>query len=107
MKITTAAVPPFFKNGYVVACEHTGEAILIDPGDEVPQLLDVVRTQSLRVKFILLTHAHLDHITGVGGAEAAVKIPIRDHRDDLFFFFEKGDRTTEVEVRALFIQMGN
>jgi len=86
MRITTAAVPPFFKNGYVVACEHTGEAILIDPGDEVPQLLDVVSKQSLRVKFILLTHAHLDHITGVGAAKAALNVPIWLHRDDLFLY---------------------
>jgi hydroxyacylglutathione hydrolase len=86
MRITTAAVPPFFKNGYVVACEHTHEAILIDPGDEVPQLLETVSRQALRVKYILLTHAHIDHITGVGAAKAALNIPVWLHRGDLFLY---------------------
>ena len=42
MIIETRAVPPFQKNGYVVACETTREAVVIDPGDEVDMLLDVV-----------------------------------------------------------------
>jgi glyoxylase-like metal-dependent hydrolase (beta-lactamase superfamily II) len=86
MRITTAAVPPFFKNGYVVSCEKTGEAIVIDPGDEVQQLLKAVSGQSCSVKYILLTHAHLDHITGVGAAKAALHAPVWLHRDDLFLY---------------------
>jgi hydroxyacylglutathione hydrolase len=86
MRITTAAVPPFFKNGYVVSCERTKEAVLIDPGDEVQELLDAVKAESLRVKYILLTHAHIDHITGVGKAKSALEVPIWLHRDDLFFY---------------------
>ena len=39
MRIATAAAPPFYKNGYVVSCEDTREAVLIDPGDEVESLL--------------------------------------------------------------------
>jgi glyoxylase-like metal-dependent hydrolase (beta-lactamase superfamily II) len=39
---------------------------LIDPGDEVDDLLDVIRRERLKVKAILLTHAHLDHTSGVG-----------------------------------------
>ena len=42
MIVETRAVPPFQKNGYVVACETTREAVVIDPGDEVDMLLDVV-----------------------------------------------------------------
>ena len=48
MIIETRAVPPFQKNGFVVACETTREAVLIDPGDEVDMLLDVVARQSLK-----------------------------------------------------------
>ena len=40
MLIRTAAVPPFYKNGYLVACERTRAGVLIDPGDEVDSLLD-------------------------------------------------------------------
>ena len=86
MRITTAAAPPFFKNGYIVACEHSPDAVIIDPGDEVQDLLDTVKAEALRVKYILLTHAHLDHITGVGLAKSALGAPIWLHRDDLFLY---------------------
>jgi glyoxylase-like metal-dependent hydrolase (beta-lactamase superfamily II) len=84
--IETRAVAPFFKNGFVVACNDTREAILIDPGDEVPDLLTFAEQQSLAIRFILLTHAHVDHITGVGVAKQALGVPIYLHRDDLFLY---------------------
>jgi hydroxyacylglutathione hydrolase len=84
--IETRAVPPFFKNGFVVGCERTREAVVIDPGEEVAQLLDVVVRQRLSVKYILLTHAHLDHVTGVGRAKAALGAPVYLHRDDVFLY---------------------
>jgi len=81
-----AAVAPFFKNGFVAGCEDTREAVIIDPGDEVEMLLDVVRNRRLTVTNILLTHAHLDHITGVGRAKAATSAPVWLHRDDNFLY---------------------
>jgi len=83
MLIEIRAVPPFQKNGFVVGCPRTREAVLIDPGDEVGQLLDVVAGQQLSVKFILLTHAHIDHVTGVAEAVRALHAPVYLHRDDL------------------------
>ncbi len=65
MILEVRAVEPFFKNGYVLGCERTREGIVIDPGDEVGELLGAVERHSLSIKYILLTHAHLDHITGV------------------------------------------
>jgi len=86
MRIRSAAVAPFFKNGYVVSCEETREGVLIDPGDEVPDLLRWIRQDGVIVRAILLTHAHLDHITGAGSAKAALAAPIWLHRDDLFLY---------------------
>ena len=60
--------------------------MLIDPGDEVHMLLDVVQRQNLVVQSILLTHAHVDHVTGVGRAKQAVKAPVYLHRDDQFLY---------------------
>jgi hydroxyacylglutathione hydrolase len=86
MILETRAVDPFFKNGYVVGCPDTREGIVIDPGDEVDQLLEATRAHRLDVKYILLTHAHLDHITGVGRAKAALGVPVGLHRDDDFLY---------------------
>ncbi len=83
MRIRAAAVEPFFKNGYLVSCETTREAVLIDPGDEVDELLEAARGGQLNVRAILLTHAHLDHITGVGRAKAVLRVPVWLDRADV------------------------
>jgi glyoxylase-like metal-dependent hydrolase (beta-lactamase superfamily II) len=80
------AVGPFFKNGFVLGCEETRESVLIDPGDEVDELLAIAGRQSLAIIHILLTHAHIDHITGVGTAKKALGVPVYLHRDDLFLY---------------------
>ena len=86
MNLHTAAVAPFYKNGFLVACEDTREAILIDPGDEVDQLLAAVRSADADVKAVLLTHAHLDHITGVGRVKEVLGLPVWLHADDQFLY---------------------
>ena len=60
MILETRAVPPFFKNGYLLGCEDTRLAVLIDPGDETPDMLTAIEHHRLEVRYILLTHAHLD-----------------------------------------------
>jgi glyoxylase-like metal-dependent hydrolase (beta-lactamase superfamily II) len=77
---------PFVQNGYVVGCEATREAVLIDPGDGVQGMLAFVERESLTVRHILLTHAHIDHVTGVAAAKRALGVPVYLHRDDLFLY---------------------
>lgn len=86
MFLETRAVPPFEKNGFVVGCEKTRQGFLIDPGDEVGMLLEVVRTQHLAITAILLTHAHVDHVTGVAKAKTALDVPVYLHRADQFLY---------------------
>jgi glyoxylase-like metal-dependent hydrolase (beta-lactamase superfamily II) len=84
--IETRAVPPFLKNGFVVACAATRDAVLIDPGDEVDELLAIAADQAFAITHILLTHAHVDHVTGVAAAKRALGVPVYLHRDDLFLY---------------------
>lgn len=86
MDIVTAAAPPFFENGYLVTCEETLETVIIDPGDAVDDLIEHATAERLKVTMILLTHAHLDHVSGVERAKAAFGAPIWLHRDDLFLY---------------------
>jgi glyoxylase-like metal-dependent hydrolase (beta-lactamase superfamily II) len=83
MILEVRAVPPFYKNGFVVGCERTHEAAVIDPGDEADELLAAVRDRGVDVTHILLTHAHIDHITGVAQIKDALDAPVYLHRDDL------------------------
>jgi len=89
--MVTAAAPPILKNGFLVSCEETKEAVYIDPGDEVDDLIARARSAKLKVTLILLTHAHFDHVSGVARAKAAFGAPIWLHRDDLFLY----NRATE------------
>jgi glyoxylase-like metal-dependent hydrolase (beta-lactamase superfamily II) len=84
--IESRSVAPFHKNGYVVACGRTRHAVLIDPGDEIDALLRIVETERLAVASILLTHAHVDHVSGVARAKRATGARIGVHRDDEFLY---------------------
>jgi hydroxyacylglutathione hydrolase len=96
MIVESQAVGPFFKNGFVVGCEETRDAVLIDPGDEVASLLAFAERGGLTIRHILLTHGHVDHVTGVAAAKRALNVPIHLHRDDLFLY----DRA--IEIGAMF-----
>ena len=82
MIVETAAAGAFMKNGYVLGCERTKMAVYIDPGDEVEQLLAFIAEQGLLVSHILLTHAHVDHVSGVAEAKRRLGAPIHLHAAD-------------------------
>ena len=86
MILEVRAVAPFYKNGFLVACERTREGVLIDPGDEVDELLAAVRDYEVDVSAVLLTHAHIDHITGVSAVKEAFGVPVYLHADDQFIY---------------------
>lgn len=86
MILEVRAVPPIYKNAFVVGCERTREAIVIDPGDEVDEVLAAVRDMDVTVTHILLTHAHVDHISGVDVAKEAFGVDVYLHKDDLFLY---------------------
>jgi hydroxyacylglutathione hydrolase len=86
MIIETQAAGPFVQNGFVVGCEETREAVLIDPGDGAHELIAFAVREQLNIRHILLTHAHLDHVSGVAGAKRALGVPVYLHRDDLFLY---------------------
>jgi glyoxylase-like metal-dependent hydrolase (beta-lactamase superfamily II) len=60
--------------------------VIIDPGDEVDSLLAFIDREHISIKQILLTHAHVDHVTGVARAKRACGVPIHLHREDLFLY---------------------
>lgn len=79
-------VGAFAENSYVVGCPASGRAVLIDPGGEVPALLEVARELGLEIDAIWLTHAHLDHVLGLREAAAATGAPIWLHPEDRMLY---------------------
>jgi glyoxylase-like metal-dependent hydrolase (beta-lactamase superfamily II) len=73
-------------NAFLVWDPKSREAIAFDTGADCRPILDRVKKEKLTVKLILLTHAHVDHVTGVAAAKRALGVPVHLHRDDLFLY---------------------
>lgn len=75
-------VGPLRMNAVLVTSPGTGEAVLIDPGDEPAQLLAWVKASGCRVTALLATHGHFDHVGAAAEVGAALGLPLRCHPDD-------------------------
>lgn len=82
MLIQRIPVGPLATNCYVIACDKTGEAAVVDPGGDKADVLDFIESNSLVVKYIILTHGHGDHIAGVEHIKAATGAKVAIHSLD-------------------------
>ena len=62
--------------------EESHEAIVIDPGDNIDEILGILEKHALRVKVIVITHAHIDHIGGAAKLKAATGAPVLMNAND-------------------------
>lgn len=76
------AVGPLRCNCSVIGDEATREAIVIDPGDDIEDVLALVRKHNLQVKQIVVTHAHIDHVGGAMKLRTATGAPILLNQND-------------------------
>lgn len=70
-------------NCSILGDEVSGEAIVIDPGDDIPHLVKLLEKHQLTVKQILITHAHIDHIAGAARLKKLTGAPILYNQRDL------------------------
>ena len=75
-------VGPLQCNCSIVGDETSHEAMVIDPGDEIEQILAVLRQHSLTVKQIVITHAHIDHIGGAAKLKRITGAPVLLNAND-------------------------
>ena len=61
----------------------THEAIVVDPGDEVDRILEILRKHKLKVLAIVSTHTHIDHVGGLARLHELTGAPVLMHKDDL------------------------
>jgi len=70
-------------NCSIMGDEESGEAVVIDPGDEVERVQEVLARHSLRAKYIIATHAHIDHVGGFEALKRATGATVVMHAADL------------------------
>jgi len=80
--IETLAVGPIQANCFILGCEETREAVVIDPGEEADRILALVAETNLTVKYIINTHGHMDHVSANKKMHEATGAPILIHSLD-------------------------
>jgi hydroxyacylglutathione hydrolase len=75
-------VGPLQCNCSIVGDEASREAMVIDPGDDIADVLALIEKHNLRVKHIVITHAHIDHVGGAMKLRAATGAPLLLNKND-------------------------
>ncbi|MDI6805159.1 MAG: MBL fold metallo-hydrolase, partial [Candidatus Bathyarchaeia archaeon] len=99
MMVQLFTVGELMTNCYVVSCEQTREALIIDPGfddsREAEKIFKYVGDKSLQLKFVLNTHGHPDHTCGNGIIKGKFNVPIMIHGFDAPMLGKAGRRIAE------------
>jgi len=75
-------VGPLQCNCSIIGDESSRDAMVIDPGDDIEDILTVIRARGLQIKQIVITHAHIDHVGGAMKLRAATGAPILLNQND-------------------------
>ncbi len=81
-RLVTLTNGAFAENCHLVADPQSGEAAIVDPGEEADLFLARLAHEGWALAAIWLTHAHVDHVAGVAAVKAATRAPIFLHPDD-------------------------
>ena len=95
MKFTGFPVGPLQTNCYILGCNITHDAIVIDAGGDVDKILNFLERHNLNLKYILCTHSHFDHISGNYDLKEATDADILIHKNE-------ADNITCISSSAMF-----
>jgi hydroxyacylglutathione hydrolase len=98
--VETFPVGPLQCNCTILADEASGEAVVIDPGDEPDRILRALDAMKLKTVALLHTHAHFDHITGTRRVKESTGASIRLHAADFPLYDALPDQAARFGLRA-------
>ncbi len=82
MIIRKLEVGPIMANCFILGCENTKEAVVIDPGDDADRILMALAKEELTVKYLINTHGHFDHVGANKRMKETTAAPIAIHPGD-------------------------
>ena len=82
MIIKTLAVGPYETNCYIVASDVTKRGLVIDPGAEPKNILDLIDELGLKISWIIITHSHFDHVGALNPVKEATGALIAIHESE-------------------------
>jgi len=86
LKVLIVPVTPFEQNCSILICEETNRAAIVDPGGDIPKILDVLNKSGATPEKILLTHGHIDHCAGAVALAKELNVEIEGpHKDEAFW----------------------
>jgi glyoxylase-like metal-dependent hydrolase (beta-lactamase superfamily II) len=85
-------VGPLQCNCAILGDAETREAIVVDPGDDVERILEILRKHGLKVRSIVSTHTHIDHVGGLARLHRATGAPVLIHESDLELYRHLDDQ---------------
>lgn len=83
MILEKITVGSYMSNCYIVGCEETKEAAVIDPGADFKKIDETIEELNVKIKFVILTHAHGDHIGALNEVIKKYNVPVYVHEDEV------------------------
>lgn len=85
IKVAVIPVTPFQQNASIIWCTSTLQAAIVDPGGDLPRLVEAAQKLGVTPVAIWLTHGHIDHAGGAAELSEQLRLPVTGpHRDDQF-----------------------
>jgi len=90
----------FEENCYLIGDPSSNDAVIVDPGEDSGMFLDAIKQRGWHLKGIWLTHAHVDHVTGVAAVKQATGVPVYLHPDDRQLYDHVAEQGAWLGLRA-------
>ncbi len=107
MQVKKVVLGPYVENAYILVHEDTKEAIIIDPGDEAQSLIKYINDLNVELKYILLTHGHIDHVGAVDALRDAYDVPVYISELDMTYIEKKKTAFGTMRRAEYFLREGD
>ena len=89
LKVLIVPVTPFEQNCSILICDETNQAAIVDPGGDIPKILDALKESGAIPVKILLTHGHIDHCAAAATLAHDLNIQIEGPHEDERFWIDQ------------------